>query len=301
MRLEWLEDLVAIFESTSLNEAAARRYLTQPAFSRRVRSIEDYLGIELIDRSCKPARPAAVLIEQEKRLRSMAQELKALVLDLRKSERHASSRVVIGSQHAITTSILPALIAEVFSDLDVTIRLRSDNRSECTGMLITKEADLILTYRSGGELARAPEEYVEEKLLSRERLLPICTAQVRQAIGLGELPIVAYPRDVFLGGLLEAEIFPHIGQELLVDARVETALTVAALQLAASGIGVAWVPETMLSQLPAGSTVAPVDDLLPGTEVAVTATRLIGRKSEVEERVWGAIRDLRQTAPAATG
>ena len=50
MKLEWLEDIIAIFESESLNEAATRRYLTQPAFSRRVRSIEEYLGVELMDR-----------------------------------------------------------------------------------------------------------------------------------------------------------------------------------------------------------------------------------------------------------
>lgn len=289
MRLEWLEDLVAIFESGSLNEAAGRRHLTQPAFSRRVRSIEDYLGVELIDRSRKPARPAAALVEQEKRLRNAAQDLKALVLDLRRSERHASSRVVIASQHAITTSILPGLCADVFGRIDLTLRLRSANRSDCTAMLITKEADLILTYRSLSEAARTPEEYVEERPLRRERLLPVGTAPVRAAIGAGVLPVIAYPQDVFLGDLLAREIFPHVGPGLRIDARVETALTVAALQLAASGIGVAWVPETMLAQRPSGSALIPLTGLLPDTDIVVTATRLIGKKSDVEKRVWTAI------------
>lgn len=294
MRLEWLEDVVAILESGSLSQAASRRYLTQPAFSRRVRSIEDYLGVELIDRSCKPARPAATLLEQEKRLRGVAQDLKTLVLDLRKSERHASGQVVIGSQHAITTSVLPGLIAGLFGDLGVTFRLRSANRSECTGMLITKEADLILTYRSCGELAQPAEEYIEEKLISREKFLPVCSAEIRRTIGGNDLPIIAYPSDVFLGSLLETEILPNIPQDRHIDARVETALTVAALQLAASNVGVTWVPETMLALLPAGSDVAPVDDLLPSADIAITATRLIGKKSDVENRVWAAINDLRE-------
>lgn len=294
MRLEWLEDVVAILESGSLSQAASRRYLTQPAFSRRVRSIEDYLGVELIDRSCKPARPAATLLEQEKRLRGVAQDLKTLVLDLRKSERHASGQVVIGSQHAITTSVLPGLIAGLFGDLGVTFRLRSANRSECTGMLITKEADLILTYRSRGELAQPAEEYIEEKLISREKFLPVCSAEIRRTTGGNDLPIIAYPSDVFLGSLLETEILPNIPQDRHIDARVETALTIAALQLAASNVGVTWVPETMLALLPAGSDVAPVDDLLPSADIAITATRLIGKKSDVENRVWAAINDLRE-------
>lgn len=294
MRLEWIEDLVAIFESESLNEAAGRRHLTQPAFTRRVRSIEDYIGVELIDRSRKPARPATTLVEQETRLRTMAQELRALVLDLRKSERHSRSRVVIGSQHAITTSILPTLIADKFDGLDITIRLRSANRSECTAMLITKEADLIVIFRSVEEISTIPEEYIEEKVISQEKLIPVCSAKVRRAIGNGDLPIVAYPSDVFLGKLLETHIFPSIQESFRIDARVETALTVAALQLAACDIGVAWVPETMLAQLPTASTVTAVDDLLPSTQIAVTAMRLIGKKSNVEDQVWAAIRDLRQ-------
>lgn len=294
MRLEWIEDLVAIFESESLNEAAGRRHLTQPAFTRRVRSIEDYIGVELIDRSRKPARPATTLVEQETRLRTMAQELRALVLDLRKSERHSRSRVVIGSQHAITTSILPTLIADKFDGLDITIRLRSANRSECTAMLITKEADLIVIFRSVEEISTIPEEYIEEKLISQEKLIPVCSAKVRRAIANGDLPIVAYPSDVFLGKLLETHIFPSVQESFRIDARVETALTVAALQLAACDIGVAWVPETMLVQLPTASTVTAVDDLLPSTQIAVTAMRLIGKKSNVEDQVWAAIRDLRQ-------
>jgi len=294
MRLEWIEDLVAIFESESLNEAAGRRHLTQPAFTRRVRSIEDYIGVELIDRSRKPARPATTLVEQETRLRTMAQELRALVLDLRKSERHSRSRVVIGSQHAITTSILPTLIADKFDGLDITIRLRSANRSECTAMLITKEADLIVIFRSVEEISTIPEEYIEEKVISQEKLIPVCSAKVRRAIANGDLPIIAYPSEVFLGKLLETHIFPSIQESFRIDARVETALTVAALQLAACDIGVAWVPETMLVQLPTASTVTAVDDLLPSTQIAVTAMRLIGKKSNVEDQVWATIRDLRQ-------
>ena len=111
MKLEWLEDIIAIFESESLNEAATRRYLTQPAFSRRVRSIEEYLGVELMDRSRKPARPTGMLVEQEDRLRRLSTDLKGLVIDLRKADRQVRSRVVIASQHAITTSLLPPLIA----------------------------------------------------------------------------------------------------------------------------------------------------------------------------------------------
>lgn len=286
MKLEWLEDIVAIFESESLNEAANRRYLTQPAFSRRVRSIEDYLGVELMDRSRKPARPTGMLIEQEERLRRLSSDLKSLVVDLRKADRQVSSRVVIASQHAITTSLLPSLIADRLEALGYQLRLRSANRSECSAMLITKEADLVFTYKSMSELAALPEEYVEELLISKEDLIPVGTPALRRQIDDGSLPLIAYPSDVFLGKLIEAEVIPYISEEISRDIKVETALTVAAMQLAANGVGIAWIPASMLANLPARSQLESYADILPTPKIATTATRLIGAKSTAEEAIW---------------
>lgn len=41
MCLEWLEDILGVAETGSFSEAAERRHLTQSAFSRRIRNIED--------------------------------------------------------------------------------------------------------------------------------------------------------------------------------------------------------------------------------------------------------------------
>ncbi|MEM8665677.1 MAG: LysR family transcriptional regulator, partial [Pseudomonadota bacterium] len=44
MRLEWLDDILAIADLGSLKAAAERRHLSQPAFSRRLKLIEESLG-----------------------------------------------------------------------------------------------------------------------------------------------------------------------------------------------------------------------------------------------------------------
>lgn len=298
MKLEWLEDIVAIFESESLNEAANRRYLTQPAFSRRVRSIEDYLGVELMDRSRKPARPTGMLVEHEDRLRRLSSDLKGLVVDLRKADRQVSSRVVIASQHAITTSLLPPLIATHLDALGFDLRLRSANRSECWGMLITKEADLVLTYKSRAELAEPAEEYVEGLLISNEALIPVGTAALRPKVAQGELPMIGYPSDVFLGKLITAEVIPRIVDSFSRDIKVETALTVGAMQLAANGIGIAWVPQSMLETLPTKHALESFSDILPTPRIATTAARLIGKKSDAEDAIWRALAAIYRHADA---
>ena len=54
MDLKWLEDLLVLLETKSFTRSAAIRHVTQPAFSRRIRLLEDWLGVALVDRSTRP-------------------------------------------------------------------------------------------------------------------------------------------------------------------------------------------------------------------------------------------------------
>ena len=51
---KWLEDLVALAATRSFSQAAERRFVTQPAFSRRIRSLENTLGLTLVNRARTP-------------------------------------------------------------------------------------------------------------------------------------------------------------------------------------------------------------------------------------------------------
>ena len=50
MDLIWLEDFLAIAEDGGFSRAAERRHVTQPALSRRIRALEDWLGAPLFER-----------------------------------------------------------------------------------------------------------------------------------------------------------------------------------------------------------------------------------------------------------
>ena len=75
MNLVWLEDFVTLASTGSFSRAAEERHMTQPAFSRRVRALEDWLGVVLVDRTTHPA----TLTEAGEWFRSVAQDLLARV------------------------------------------------------------------------------------------------------------------------------------------------------------------------------------------------------------------------------
>ena len=56
MDIEWLEDFLVLSDLSSFTRAAQTRNVTQSAFSRRIRSLEDWIGIALIDRDTVPPR-----------------------------------------------------------------------------------------------------------------------------------------------------------------------------------------------------------------------------------------------------
>lgn len=67
LELTWLEDCVALKETLNFSKASAARYVTQPAFSRRIQSLEEWVGTPLFERSKRGVsltKAGEVFIEQ---------------------------------------------------------------------------------------------------------------------------------------------------------------------------------------------------------------------------------------------
>jgi len=54
METKWLEDFVSLAETRSFSRSAQLRHVTQPAFSRRIQSLEAWAGADLVNRSSYP-------------------------------------------------------------------------------------------------------------------------------------------------------------------------------------------------------------------------------------------------------
>ena len=54
-----LEDFLSLCRHRSFSHAAQERNVTQPAFSRRIRALEEWLGVVLFDRTALPVRLTA--------------------------------------------------------------------------------------------------------------------------------------------------------------------------------------------------------------------------------------------------
>ena len=99
MDMQWLDDVLLLLEEGNMTRAAARRNITQPAFSRRIRGFEDWLGVTVLQRGTNRVDISAALVSNEVEIRALVARLK----DLRAKIAHfdpASSTVSIAAQHA---------------------------------------------------------------------------------------------------------------------------------------------------------------------------------------------------------
>ncbi|SHL91206.1 DNA-binding transcriptional regulator, LysR family [Roseovarius litoreus] len=240
MRLDWLEDILAVLDTGSFARAAEARNLTQSAFTRRIRSIEDGIGTPLFDRSRKPVQLLAAVRAHEDEMRRMAADLRALRDGLRRSAAGAGRTVALACQHAITTTVSPRLVQILARDRAV--RVRSGNRDDCLGQLITGEVDIAVIYDSTHGPPRPDSRAFEEVSIGTEPLVAVCAPALAPLSGTSPLPVITYPGDVFLGRVVERAVFSRLPPGTELDRKAETALTLAACQYALDGIGIAWLP-----------------------------------------------------------
>ncbi|SNR62009.1 LysR family transcriptional regulator [Paracoccus sediminis] len=295
MRLEWLEDILAIAETGSFSGAAERRRLTQSAFSRRIKQIEDFVGVELFDRAHKPIRLKPTTIAQSEQIVMIASALRQLAVDLRRGERITSNRIVIACQHSLTAMRLPSLLQKLPTERDgIYVRLRSANLDQCTGMVLSRQADVAVVYSMPDESDDVAADFLEQLTIGSDRLVPVFNAALATAPaqGASEIPYITYPSEVFLGHVMERKILPFVDPCLRHIPRVETALTLAAVEMAKMGIGIAWVPQSLAGDGLASGCLVDLSETLPFYDLNITATRLTGEKNLAENAFWTMLKSL---------
>jgi DNA-binding transcriptional LysR family regulator len=79
MEIKWVQDFLCLARNGSFSRAAEERHISQSGLSRRIRALEAWLGVELIDRSVNPA----CLTEAGIFFRDHAEEVLHQLLDAR--------------------------------------------------------------------------------------------------------------------------------------------------------------------------------------------------------------------------
>ena len=291
MEFKWLDDLVALAEEETLTRAAARRNVTQPAFSRRVQRIEQWLGAPVLDRSRRPARLSPALRRKIESIRALNHELRQVRSDIRNWDE-SQRRLAIAAQHSISVSFLPRFVASLQDSIPLTsIRLRSGNREECYSLLMTRQVAITIAHETDTLPLAANETLLEKVKLGEEWLCPVAAPAIASGVsGKGihgtHLPAILFPPEVFLGAVLARDVLPAIRERHVLQVACESALVPAVLELAVAGAGIAWLPRSACRPHLQSGALLMLDESFGIAPMSIVSARIITPRPHVADAVW---------------
>jgi LysR family transcriptional regulator, hypochlorite-specific transcription factor HypT len=280
MELKWLDDYLALIETGSFSAAAQKRHVSQPAFSRRIQMLENWLGVSLIDRSRKPLRFTPLAESNEAAFRNLATQIYEFQATLR-SDATQTPGMVIAAQHSLAAAYLPTFLEELRVQLpEQRFRIRSQNRDEAVALLLRGNADILLTYEMGQIESSVPAALATACILGEDALVLVASPKLCATDDFVQsdrpLPLLCFPPESFFGQAVRAHALPDLMQTRLVAVQYVSEFSLGLREMALIHQGAAWLPRTLVAQdLKSGTLqeLASVSSSVPLTIVAYFASQ----------------------------
>ncbi|MGJ7458690.1 LysR substrate-binding domain-containing protein [Halomonas sp. RA08-2] len=296
MKIEWIEDFLSLIEAGTFSKAAELRHVTQPAFSRRIRQLEDWLGVELIDRQSPRLALLPHAQAYEASLRDWLAHLYALRGRIRADAAHGP-RGVLTTQHTLTVSYLPRLLLHFRQHApQARLQVRSSDRSDCIRDFQRGDADLLLCSELEGAPLLIDRSEVQRLQLGTEQLVPVCAADrfgqpIFDLDSQTRLPVIGYEPSSFLGGVLSSPYLLDLQRRYDVELVCETSFTLGIRELTLAGLGIGWLPHGLIdSHLEAGELVS-LADRIGGPILVVACYRQPDVGAASVDTLWKLLHD----------
>ena len=249
METKWLEDFVSLAETRSFSRSAQLRHVTQPAFSRRIQSLEGWAGTDLVDRSSYPTRltPAGeTLYAQSLEVLQALQSTRAML----RSHTSAGKDVIeFAVPHTLAFTFFPAWVSglrEKFGPMKS--RLIALNVHDAVMRLVEGSCDLLIAYHHPSQPYQLDADRYEMVSLGEEVVAPYVKpdasgAPMFQLPGRpGQtLPYLGYAPGAYLGQMVEL-ILKQSGTAIHFDRVYETDMAEGLKAMALEGHGIAFLP-----------------------------------------------------------
>ncbi|MGR6432642.1 LysR family transcriptional regulator [Rhizobium sp. PAMB 3174] len=295
MELIWLEDFVELAAVRNFSVAAAARHVTQPAFSRRIKALENWVGTELIDRSSFPVkltRAGEIFFETG---RDLMREIYRLRDDCRQQASASSEAISFSALHTIALSIFPELLTNIEKMAGPFItRMSATDFYDCIEALSLGRCEIALCYGHPlGPPVLQAGRFLSRKIGTDPFLLVTKTKEDGTALYSLEMdrkrtgiPLVSYSMDCFLGKVQADLIRKMRSSAPELHAVFENSMSEAVKRMIQQGKGIGWLPYSAVSEELKNGSLVPLDNGLEEVNLDVLAFRRDIPGSSAMENFW---------------
>lgn len=261
MELVWLEDFIALAEHGGFIRAAQTRHVTQPAFSRRIRALEQWMGVELFQRSAQ----GATLTPAGEHVLASIQDAAARLYRIREEAREvagtAAKSLRFSATHSLSFTFFPKWIRQLGRGAPIeAVRLQSDSMAECERLLMHGQVQFLISHRHPQVPPKLPPGQYLSKAVGEDSLIPLMGADAGFSADLQTLPYLAYSKESGLGRIIDHHLQDKAGY-LHLQPSFSSHLAAVLTSMALENKGVAWLPNSLTEQERAdGKLVRALDD-----------------------------------------
>lgn len=250
MDISLLDDFLELARELNFSRAAENRNLTQPAFSRRIKSLEDAIQTPLVRRTTRQV----VLTPAGRVFQPRAEAVLRMMADAREEALKAAGReqrtLNLAATHALSYTFVPRWLIAVGGPAEIgTLNLVSDTHRQCVRLMKSGAVSFFISHSSPVGADDLPERQFHRHLIGRDRLVPLCAAgsDGRALWTLGaeasDVPFIAYAAASGLHAILETH-WEANGHPSLAPT-MNSVLAATNLAMAKEGQGVAFLPHSL--------------------------------------------------------
>lgn len=301
MDIAWLKDFEALVGQKNFSRAAEERNVSQPAFSRRIRALEEDVGVILINRQTLPLSltPAGEVFLPQARvmLRTYHETLeRCQIIDAAGENviRFATSQSLYMTH--FKTHIAP--LAEQCG-LDVDLNSTSWSADQFVSALQQRYCDVILTYWHPAMDFLAPLEVggCDYLTLSMDDMIPVSkvgdNGPLHSLTGVHQkpVPLLSYGTASALRSVVDFTLNQHLdGPKILVVNRNAMAVSVKAMIL--EGFGIGWLPYELCKEELAKGLIEIVGDESYIGKLEVRLYRNRENTKPTLKKLWSSMEEL---------
>ena len=293
MELIWFEDYLALAETLNFSRAAELRHVTQPAFSRRIRALEAWVGADLFARTTH----GVSLTPAGEHFHDQAEVLTRALHQLRRDTIEVSDRrarpLAIAATHALSFTFFPQWVRRNDSILALgNLNLISDSMQACEQMMLRGDAPFLLCHHHKDVSSRIGSGQFRSIVVGSDTLVPLSAPSADGGArwrldGGGPVKYLAYSAQSGLGRIVA--IRWGAKDRLSALETVFTSHLAATLHsMARAGDGVAWLPRTLAEDDIAAGLLVEAGSSELEIPIEIRLFRPAARQSRAVEEIWSA-------------
>lgn len=303
MEIKWLEDFVTLAQTSSFSRAAEIRHITQPAFSRRIKQLETWLGAPLISRASIPPE----LTTAGRNFLPIAQDAIRTFTTARENLRPETELLRFAALHTLTVTFFPQWLQSLPQTYVWGTALTPDRGGIEANLaaLVDNEADLFLTYAQDLVRIELDKQRFASIKVGSDRLIPVCAPQIllrgkalegpalfeRALQQKASLPYLSYGETSFFGVALRRMFAdrPNFKRHVLHENTISAGL----LSMARTGAGLCWLPESLVAEdIATGRLLMATEDPQWALDLDIRLYRHLESTSPKLEALWQAAQQI---------